>query len=114
MQYMLIFNETPAEFESRANGASQDYWTAWQDYMAEMGPIVQRGNALEDPGAGSTLRLREGRVQIQDGPAPEAKELLGGYVVIEVEDLDTALKWAGKCPCAATGSVEIRPVLQMG
>ncbi|MEM8741807.1 MAG: YciI family protein [Pseudomonadota bacterium] len=114
MHYILVFNETGDQFEARGNAGSEAYWSAWRSYMDEMGSLIERGNALEGPETGTTLRLRNGQLQIQDGPAPEAKEMLGGFVVIDVEDLDAALKWAGKAPCAKTGSVEVRPVLNMG
>ena len=50
------------------------------------------------------------RLQVQDGPFADTKEQLGGYFVIDVADLDTALEWAARAPCAATGGVEVRPV----
>ena len=114
MQYMLVFNEHPDEFVARNNAGAEAYWGAWSAYMAEMGPLISSGAALQGPETGSTLRHREGRAAIQDGPNPDAKELLGGFVIIDVPDLDAALAWAGKAPCAATGSVEVRPVLPMG
>lgn len=50
---------------------------------------------------------------MQDGPYADAKEQLGGYVVLEVPDLDKALEWAARCPAASTGVVEVRPNLAM-
>lgn len=50
---------------------------------------------------------------MQDGPYAEAKEQLGGYYIIDVPNLDTALEWATRCPAAADGAVEVRPVLTM-
>ncbi|MEM9048172.1 MAG: YciI family protein [Pseudomonadota bacterium] len=114
MQYMLVFNETEAQFVARQNADATAYWSAWRAYMDEMGSLIERANALEGPETATVIRTRDGRLQVQDGPAPEAKEMLGGYVIIEVPDLDAALKWAAKAPCAATGSVEVRPVMQMG
>lgn len=55
------------------------------------------------------LAVREGRVQILDGPFVETKEQIGGTFVIEVPDLDAALAWAAKCPAAQWGTIEIRP-----
>ena len=48
---------------------------------------------------------------MQDGPYAETKEQLGGYFVLEVPDVDTAMEWAARCPSAGTGSVEVRPLL---
>lgn len=58
----------------------------------------------------TTLRLVEGRRDIHDGPYAETKEQLGGFYLIEVPDIDTALEWAARNPAAATGAVEVRPV----
>jgi hypothetical protein len=113
MQYMLAFNEHPDQFTTRNDADAGAYWEAWRSYMAEMGPLIRSGAALQGPETGSTLRHRDGRAAIQDGPNPDAKELLGGFVIIEADDLDAALAWAGKAPCAATGSVEVRPVMPM-
>jgi hypothetical protein len=59
---------------------------------------------------GTTLRVRGDKRQVQDGPFADTKEQLGGYFVIEVPDLDSALEWAARAPCASTGGVEVRPV----
>jgi hypothetical protein len=59
----------------------------------------------------TTVRLRGGQRQVQDGPFADTKELLGGLFLIDVPDLDAALVWAARCPAAATGSVEVRPQL---
>lgn len=54
--------------------------------------------------------MRGDKRQVQDGPFADTKEQLGGYFVIDVADLDAALEWAERAPCAATGGVEVRPV----
>ena len=57
------------------------------------------------------MQVAGGKRQVQDGPFADTKEQLGGFFVIDVADLDTALAWAARAPCAATGGVEVRPVL---
>ena len=57
------------------------------------------------------MRVRAGETQITDGPFAETKELLGGYYVIDVPDLDTALEHAGRMPNVHYGSIEVRPVV---
>lgn len=59
------------------------------------------------------MRLKGGKRQVQDGPFADTKEQLGGYIVLELPSLDAALDWAARCPAAATGAVEVRPVLAM-
>jgi hypothetical protein len=70
------------------------------------------GNGLQQPGAAATLRLRDGQRLVQDGPYADTKEQLGGFYLIEAPDLDAALAWAARNPAAATGAVEVRPVLE--
>jgi len=69
------------------------------------------GNVLQPPETGTVLRVEQGTRHVADGPFADTKEALGGYVVIEVPDLDAALEWAARAPCAVAGSVDIRPVL---
>jgi len=59
----------------------------------------------------TTVRVRGGKVSTTDGPFAETKERLGGYYVVDVKDLDEAIKWAAKIPGAADGSIEVRPVM---
>jgi hypothetical protein len=72
---------------------------------------MRGGHRLRATYAATTLRLRDGRRQICDGPYVEGEVQLGGYFIIEVAHLDVALDWAARCPAAAAGVVEIRPVL---
>lgn len=114
MQYVLLFLEPGTDVAKRTDPAEQGpYWGGWNAYMrvlAESGAMVG-GNGLQPPETATTVRLRDGARHVQDGPFADTKEMLGGYIVIEVPDLDAALEWAARAPCAATGSVEVRPVL---
>lgn len=116
MQFMLILNETQDDFAQRANPEQAGaYWGGWNAFigaMAEAGIIV-KGDGLQGPHTATTLRVRDGKRIVEDGPFADTKEQLGGYFVIEVPDLDTALDWAAKAPSASSASVEIRPVLDM-
>jgi hypothetical protein len=110
---MMIAYEEKAVFEERNDGRARAYWGAWSGYvqaLREAGVMVN-GNGLQPPGSGATLRIRDGRRQVSDGPFADTKEQLGGYFILEVPDLDTALDWAARCPAAAKGAVELRPVL---
>jgi hypothetical protein len=114
MQYMLIFAET-AETMSRRNdpAAAPAYWGAWSAYIGALraAGVMVGGNGLQEPHTATTLRLRDGRRVVQDGPFADSKEQLGGYVILDAPDLDAALDWAARSPAAAGGSVEVRPVL---
>jgi hypothetical protein len=114
MHYMLLLNETETDF-ARRNDPEQAgaYWGGWNAFIGAMAQagIIVKGDGLQGPHAATTVRLRDGQRTVQDGPFADTKEQLGGYFVIEVPDLDAALDWAAKAPCALTGSVEVRPVL---
>jgi hypothetical protein len=114
MQYMLILNETDADFAKQKGGeGTEEYWGGWNAYIGAMmgAGIVVNGDGLEPPHTATTVRLRDGKRVIHDGPFADSKEQLAGYFVIEVPDLDSALEWAARSPAAATGSVEVRPVM---
>jgi len=68
------------------------------------------GNPLHPPSTATTVRVREGKRLLTDGPFAETREHLGGYMLIDVKDLDEALTIAARGPLAAIGSVEVRPV----
>lgn len=114
MQYMLMFYENEAEIASQRDNAEHTgpYWDAWNAYVNTLytSGIVKSGDALQPPAAATTVRIEGGNRRVQDGPVAATKEQLGGYVVIEVPDLDAALSWAARCPAATYGAVEVRPV----
>ena len=114
MQYMLLLNEPESEFAKRNHpdhaGPYWGGWTAFIGAMAQAGIIV-KGDGLQGPHTATTVRVRDGKRTVEDGPFAETKEQLGGYFVIEVPDLETALEWAARAPSASSASVEVRPVL---
>jgi hypothetical protein len=116
MQFMLIFNETADDFAQRNHPEqAQEYWGGWSAFIGAMtkAGVIVNGDGLQGPHTATTLRLRDGKRVVEDGPFADTKEQLGGYVVIEVSGLDAALDWAEKSPSARTASVEVRPVLSM-
>ena len=68
------------------------------------------GEALHPVSTATTVRIRHGKMSTTDGPFAETKEQLGGYYLLDVPNLDEALKWAAKCPGAKWGSIEVRPI----
>ncbi len=67
------------------------------------------GGGLYPPDTATVVRAENGRVVTTDGPFAEAKEQIGGFWIIQAEDLDAALKWAGEASEACKGAVEVRP-----
>lgn len=114
MQYMLIFQEPLAEFAKAGDPKTAPaYFAAWGAYIGALqgAGVVVNGHGLQPPQMGTTLRMRDGKRVVQDGPYADTKEHLGGYFVIEAASLDIALDWAAQSPAALAGSVEVRPVL---
>ena len=112
MQFALLIYHTPQEFAMRENDYDHPHLGAWRAYykaLVEAGVYVG-GNALELPETATTVRLQDGKRHVQDGPYAETKEQLGGFILLEVPTIDTALEWAARCPGASIGTVEVRPL----
>jgi len=88
---------------------------AYMKYTGEMkkdGAFVG-GERLYPTSAATTVRVRDGKRMITDGPFAETREQLGGFYLIECKDLDEAIEWAAKIPGAKIGSIEVRPIVDM-
>ena len=112
MQYAMLIYEGPEAFASRKNGEQDPYLGAWRAYhkaLVEAGVYVD-GTPLHLPETGTTIRLKDGRRLIQDGPYANTKEQLAGFSILELPSLDAALDWAARCPAASAGAVEVRPL----
>jgi len=112
MKYVFLIYETPADFETRTKGEHTPYVAAWRAYhkaLVEAGAFVS-GAPLKEIATATTVRLRNGKRLVQDGPFAESKEQLGGFTILELPSLDEALSWAARCPAASTGLVEVRPM----
>ena len=112
MKFVMLVHETPANLEARAQGRESPYIGAWRAYyqaMVEAGVYVG-GAPLKGVATSTTVRMRSGKRHVQDGPFAEAKEQLGGFMILELPSLDAALDWAARCPAAASGLLEVRPM----
>lgn len=116
MHYTLLFYESPEDFSLRTDPEQkQAYWSAWPLYVKALydAGIVVSSAGLQSPDTATTLRLRPNdRPLVQDGPVASTKEQLGGFFIIDVPDLDTALEWASRCPVPPGHAIEVRPNLQ--
>ncbi len=114
MQYVLAIYESPEAFDTRTGPDQETYMAAWQAYAEALrhSGVMLGGKGLDLPSTAATVRLRGGERTVQDGPYADTKEQLGGFFIIDVPDLDTAMEWAARCPASWGGAaVEIRPVL---
>lgn len=114
MQYALFiyadetgFQKIPNEQREHAMAA----YTAYTQALKQAG-VWQGSNRLRPVADSTTVRVANGKSQVLNGPFADTKEQLGGYYLIDVPDLDSALKWAARCPGASHGTVEVRPVWQ--
>lgn len=115
MKYMLLLynaenaGPTPGTPEQ---AAEMQEWFAYTEALSSAGALVA-GEPLQGSDTATTVRVRNGDVVTTDGPFAETKEILGGFYMIDVADLDAALDWAAKIPLAPYGSVEVRPLMEI-
>ncbi len=112
MQYLCLIYEAE-KLSSQRNeeemGAVIAAYGEFTQALKGAGKMVA-GDALEPVATATTVQVRDGKVLHTDGPFAETKEQLGGYYLIEADDLDDALAWAAKIPTSKTGSIEVRPL----
>ena len=111
MQYMLLIHGDEKAMEAATpvtEGMSPEY-AAFNEAMAKAG-IMRGGERLRPTSATTSIRIRDGKTDVLDGPYVETKEQFGGYYLIDVPDLDQAIAWATRCPAAHFGTIEVRPI----
>jgi len=112
MEYLLLIYHSEADgkrFSAAEMGQMhQAYMTFTQD-LTKAGKN-KGGNALEQSTTATTVRVRNDKTSVTDGPFAETKEQLGGYYVVEAKDLDEAISIAARIPGAKHGSIEVRPI----
>ena len=114
MQYAIIVYENEQDFKDRMNEKkphiNMSAYVAYSQALVAAG-VARGGAGLQLPGTATTVKIKNGKKHVQDGPFSDSKEQLGGFFLIEVANLDEALAWAAKCPAASSTGVEVRPLL---
>ena len=112
MNYTLLIYEPKslAWPDAAARDAYIGGFVAYTKALQEAGVMVG-GAGLQPTATATTLRMRNGKRQVQDGPYADTKEQLAGYFIINVPDLDTALEWSARIPATAGSVIEVRPNL---
>src|SRR5271156_6660978 len=112
MQYLLMIYQNEAEYAKMDAATGQKMLT---EYGAFTQGIIQSGNfkagdRLQPTSTATTVRIRDGKTLMTDGPFAETREQLAGYYLVEARDLDAALAIAARIPGARYGSIEVRPI----
>jgi hypothetical protein len=110
MRYLLMMSYAqpePGEIPDDAIQETQEAFGAYGRALEQAGVLVA-AEVLTPVASTTTLTLRRGSLEVQDGPFAETKEALAGVFVVDVPDLDAALGWAEKCPGAQFGVMEVR------
>jgi len=112
MQFMLLIHGD----ERISNAATppdaavmSPAYTAYNAALVKAGAMIA-GSRLRPTTDATSVRIRNGKTEVLNGPYAETKEQFGGYYLIEAPDLDAAMDWAGQCPATQTGTIEVRPV----
>jgi hypothetical protein len=115
MRYMLLIYASEADYShmtSKEQAAiMQGHGTFAQEAMQR--GILMGGAPLQPISTAKTIRVRQGKTLVTDGPFAETKEQLAGTYILDCKNLDEAIELAAKIPDALYGSIEIRPVLEM-
>jgi hypothetical protein len=115
MRYMMMIyadeakmQRAPTEGVTKMSAA----YTAYTKALKDAG-VWLAGDALQPTRSATSVRIADGKTSVLDGPFAETREQLGGYYLIQTPDLDKAIAWAARCPGAANGTIELRPVWEM-
>ena len=115
MRYMLLIYGDESGWGNLSEAEAEAEMGKWYAYTAgdAATPASRRsGDALQPTATATTVRDNGGEPMVTDGPFAETKEQLGGYYLLDVADLDEAIKWAHKCPGAQYGTIELRPIME--
>jgi hypothetical protein len=115
MQYILLIYADESRFQSMSQQQAGEAVAAYGAYTAALrqAGVLLASDRLRPTSTATTVRVDGGKTQVLNGPYAETKEQLGGFYLLDVPDLDAALSWAARCPGAAHGSIEVRPVWTM-
>lgn len=112
MEYLLLIHSDEKAWQAMPVAEQQQALAAYGAYTEALrkAGIHRSSNRLRGAGAGTVVKVRDGKTQVQNGPFADTREELGGYFHIEVGNLDEAVAWAARCPGASHGTIEVRPV----
>ena len=114
MKYMLLIQDSEKTWGSLSQDEQKRIMAAYRRFTEEIRASGQyrAGSQLQPTSTATTVRVRNGKRLVTDGPFAETREQLGGYYLIEAKDLDEAIGLAERLPSARMGTIEIRPLAE--
>jgi len=114
MKYMLLIYHDEQLWDGYSEAERNKVYGEYRDLMQELAASKQilAGDELQPAATASTVRVRDEKALVTDGPFAETREQLGGFFLVEAKDLDEAKSIAARIPSARTGSIEVRPVAE--
>jgi hypothetical protein len=115
VRYLLLIHDDESIFSKMSPQETEKLMADYGRFTEELrsSGAFKDAARLRFVSTATTVRVRGGKTLATDGPFAETKEQLGGFYMIDVKDLDEAIKWASKIPSARLGCVEVRPVWEM-
>ena len=116
MRYLLLIYGDEQAWANMAPDAQASEYQAYEDYgkwLQEKG-WMRGADALQPSSTATQVRVREGKMLTTDGPFMETKEQLGGFYLVECENLDQAIEAASRIPASRGGVIEVRPIMEFG
>jgi hypothetical protein len=115
MQYLLMLYSQESQWPKMSAAEQKQAMGAYMAYTEALksAGALKGSNRLQPTTTATTVHVESGKSQVLDGPYVDSKEQLGGYYLIDVADLDSAISWAARCPGASHGTIEVRPLWTM-
>lgn len=113
MQYLLLIYDREKQEQSMdpaEHAAFMEDYRVFTDSIVQSGEF-KAGDALQPVATATSVRVRDGQTLLTDGPFAETREQLGGYYLVEADNLDRAIEIAAQIPSARTGTIEVRPIV---
>jgi hypothetical protein len=115
MKYLLLIYDDEKVFGKMSEGELGKFMGEYRQFSEQVRASGQylAGSQLQPVSTATSVRVRDGKRLLTDGPFAETREQLGGYYLVEAKDLDEALAIAARVPSARTGTIEVRPLVEM-